>query len=248
MFRVSENGVPENVVLLHGFGGTHRTWDGVIERLVPERYRPLAPDLPGHGDSADAPRPITFAGCVEHVLASAPESFVLVGYSMGGRIALQVALHALARVQRLVLVASTAGIEDPAERANRRSSDERLAEQLEREPLQRFVERWSEQPLFATDPPEVRNAAVEDQLRNRPDGLAAALRGVGTGAMEPLWDRLAELTLPVTILAGDRDVKFQELGMRMAESSPKAKLILAPGGHRLAIENPEAVAQAIESC
>lgn len=220
-------------------------WDGVVARLEPERYLALALDLPGHGAESGAPRPISFAGCVRHVLAHSPARFVLGGYSMGGRVALQVALHAPQRVQRLVLVASTAGIEDAAERASRRNSDERLAEQLQREPLQRFAERWSEQPLFATDHPDVRAAALEDQLRNQPDGLAAALRGVGTGAMEPLWDRLAELTLPVTVLVGDRDVKFQELGRRLAQSLPTAELSVVAGGHRLALENPAAVARAL---
>ncbi len=115
----------ESIVLLHGFGGTHRAWDAVQERLRAERYMPLAIDLPGHGLNADSRRPITFAGCVEHVLGRAPERFALCGYSMGGRVALHVALTAPARVELLVLVATTAGIEDPAERARRRAADAR---------------------------------------------------------------------------------------------------------------------------
>src|SRR5207244_10922273 len=77
--RDYDGAVPETVVLLHGFGGTHRTWDGVAERLEAERYRPLALDLPGHGEAAEAERPITFAGCVEHVLARVPARFTLGG-------------------------------------------------------------------------------------------------------------------------------------------------------------------------
>src|SRR5919108_976871 len=106
----------ETVVLLHGFAGTRDAWDLVADRLDPERYRPLALDLRGHGEAA-AKRPITFAACVADVAAAAPERFVLCGYSMGGRIALHVALAHPDRVSRLVLVASTAGIEDPALRA-----------------------------------------------------------------------------------------------------------------------------------
>ena len=96
--------MPETVVLLHGFGGTRRTWDGVAALLDAERYRPLALDLPGHGEAA-AERPLTFERCVSSVLAAAPERFVLCGYSMGGRIALHVALAAPGRVARLLLVA-----------------------------------------------------------------------------------------------------------------------------------------------
>lgn len=238
--------MPESVVLLHGFSGTHRAWDGVVAQLHPERYLPTALDLPGHGEAADAPRPITFAGCIEHVLACSPQRFVLGGYSLGGRVALHVALVAPERVTRLVLVSSTAGIEDPSERAARSASDHRLADELERVPFEEFIEQWRTQPLFATEPPEVGALARQDQRRNRPEALAAALRGIGSGEMTPVWDRLAELTMPVTVLVGGRDAKFLALGERMVELLPDAELVIVPGGHGLPLENPEAVARAID--
>jgi 2-succinyl-6-hydroxy-2,4-cyclohexadiene-1-carboxylate synthase len=235
--------VPENIVLLHGFSGTRRAWDGVIACLSPERYRPLALDLPGHGEYADcAAHPISFAGCVEHVLARAPERFALCGYSLGGRVALHVALVAPERVSRLVLVSTTAGIDDASERAGRSAADHRLADELEWVPFEEFIERWRAQPLFAEDPPEVDALAREDQRRNRPDALAAVLRGVGTGEMAPLWGRLSELTMPVAVLAGDRDAKFQALGRRMVDLLPDAGLIVVAGGHGLPLENPAAIA------
>jgi 2-succinyl-6-hydroxy-2,4-cyclohexadiene-1-carboxylate synthase len=237
--------VAESVLLLHGFGGTHRAWDGVVGHLPAERYRPLALDLPGHGDQADAPRPIDFDGCVASVLERSPERFVLVGYSMGGRIALHVALAAPERVSRLVLVSTTAGIDDPLERAARRKRDRRFAAEIEQGTIERFVERWRSQPMFAADPPEVDALARADQSRNRPEAIAAALRGVGTGEMRPLWGRLGELTIPVTVVAGDRDVKFCAIGRRMAELFPHVTLMVVPGGHVLALENPAAVAAAI---
>jgi len=237
--------VPETVVLLHGFGGTRRTWDGVAARLDGERYRPLALDLPGHGE-AGAQRPITFAGCVAHVLARAPERFVLCGYSLGGRIALHVALAAPQRVARLVLIACSAGIEGQAERAQRRRADRALATQLEGAPFEQFIERWRQQPLFAGDPPRVGALAREDQRRNRPRDLGAVLRGVGAGEMRPLWGRLSELAMPATVIAGDRDRKFQALARRMVGALPDARLVLLPGGHALALENPAAVARALQ--
>jgi len=238
--------VPESVVLLHGFSGTHRAWDGVVARLDHERYLPRALDLPGHGGEADAARPITFDGCVEHVLAHSPERFVLGGYSLGGRIALHVALAAPERVSRLVLVCGTAGIDDPGERAERRVADHALADELECVPFEDFIERWRAQPLFADEPLEVGLLAREDHRRNRPDALAAVLRGIGSGEMKPLWDRLPELELPVIMMVGDRDAKYQALGERMVKLLPDAELVLAPGGHGLPLENPEAVARAIE--
>jgi 2-succinyl-6-hydroxy-2,4-cyclohexadiene-1-carboxylate synthase len=241
--------VPESVVLLHGFSGTHRAWDGVVARLDPERYLPVALDLPGHGAAADVRgadgKAITFDNCVEYVLARSPERFALVGYSLGGRVALHVALAAPERVSGLVLVSTSAGIEDPGERARRRLSDERLAEDLEREPFEDFIERWRAQPLFANEPPEAGRLAREDQRRNRPDALAAALRGIGTGQMEPIWGRLLELKMPVIVLVGACDEKYQGLGHRMVERLPDARLALAPGGHGLPLENPMAVANAI---
>ncbi len=237
--------MPESVVLLHGFSGTRRMWDGVIAALDEERYRPLALDLPGHGAAADAQRPITFAGCVADVLARSPERFTLCGYSLGGRVALHVALAAPERVARLVLVSASAGISDDAERAERRGADHALADELERAPLEQFIERWRTQPLFAAEPPAVGALAREDQRRNRPDALAAVLRGVGTGEMLPLWDRLGELAMPVAVVVGERDAKFRALGGRMVELLPDAELIVLAGGHGLPLENPRGVSRAL---
>lgn len=242
--REYDDSVPENFVLLHGFAGTRHTWDAVTERLEPERYTPLALDLPGHGSAADAPRPITFAGCVEHALARSPLQFVLCGYSLGGRVGLNIALAAPERVSRLVLVSSTAGIADEAERAARRAADGLLADALENEPFERFMDRWAAQPVFAEDPPEVHATMRAEQRRNDPVALAAVLRGIGTGEMTPLWDRLAELKMPVTVLVGERDAKFHAPGRRMVELLPDAELKIVPGGHRLPLESSLALANA----
>jgi 2-succinyl-6-hydroxy-2,4-cyclohexadiene-1-carboxylate synthase len=236
--------VTETVVLLHGFAGTGRMWDPVVARLDGERYRPLAPDLRGHG-AASARRPVSFAGCVEDVLALAPARFVLGGYSMGGRLALHVALAAPERVERLVLVATTAGIEDRADREARRAADEALAAQIERAPIEAFVERWVTQPLFAGTPPQAAELWRADILGNDPVALAVALRGIGTGKMEPLWERLGELDMPATVLAGERDGKFVRNGRRLAAALPRAEMVVVEGaGHGIPREDPGAVAAA----
>ncbi len=238
--------MPETVVLLHGFSGTRRAWDGVSERLDPQRYRPLALDLPGHGEQAEAPRPITFAGCVEHVLARAPERFVLGGYSLGGRLAMHVALAAPERISRLVIISANPGIEDAGERAARRAADRRLADELERIPFEQFIERWRTQPLFADDPPFVGQLARADQRRNRPQALAAVLRGLGTGEMDPLWDRLPSLAMPVTVVVGERDTKFLAIGRRLAGLVPGAGLVVLPCGHGPLYEHPAELARVLE--
>jgi 2-succinyl-6-hydroxy-2,4-cyclohexadiene-1-carboxylate synthase len=237
--------VAETLVLLHGFGGTRHAWDGVIARLDPQRYRPLALDLPGHGAAASLKRPVTFDACVESVLDASPERFALCGYSMGGRIAMQVALAAPNRVTRLMLVSSSPGIEDPTVRSHRRAADRQLSRDLEQLPFELFVERWRSQPLFADDPPEVDARAREQQHQNDPLALAAVLRGLGTGEMEPMWSRLCELEMLVTVVVGRRDSKFLALGRRIADQLANCELVTLPGGHCLPLESPDELSRVL---
>jgi 2-succinyl-6-hydroxy-2,4-cyclohexadiene-1-carboxylate synthase len=234
--------VSEALVMLHGFSGTRHAWDGVSARLDPERYLPLALDLPGHGQASAQPSPITFESSVEAVLDASPERFALCGYSLGGRIALHVALAAPERISRLVLISCSPGIEDDAERAERRIADRGLADELERIPFEQFIDKWRSQPLFAEDPPDVAERAHEDQRRNDPHALAVAMRGLGTGEMAPLWARLGELTMPVTVIVGERDLKFRAIGERMVSLMPDARLAPIPGGHVLPLESPRELA------
>jgi 2-succinyl-6-hydroxy-2,4-cyclohexadiene-1-carboxylate synthase len=236
----------ETIVLLHGFGGTCRTWDGVVARLDGERYRPLALDLRGHGAARDA-LPIGFVECCVDILAAAPGRFALCGYSMGGRIAQHVALAAPERISRLVLVSTTAGLDDPVERAERVASDAALAGRIERETIEEFVARWRAQPLFAEDPPWVAALARADHRRNDPARLATAMRALSTGMMEPLWGRLTGLRVPTVVLAGERDRKFCEIGERLAATLPDARLQIVPGaGHAVHLETPEVVAEVLD--
>lgn len=242
-------GVPEPLLLLHGFMQTGRGWDEVVRHLDGERYRPLAPDIRGHGAAATR-RPIDFASCVEDVVGLAAGRFALAGYSQGGRLALHVALAHPDLVTRLVLVSATAGIDDEAERGRRRAADMQLAAWMEAEGrlMTEVADRWGSQPLFAGQPAEVAAAARADRLANEPVHVAAALRGIGTGAMEPLWQRLHELgDLPVAILAGERDRTYVGLGERLSRALSGATLRVVPrAGHALALEAPAAVAAAIE--
>jgi 2-succinyl-6-hydroxy-2,4-cyclohexadiene-1-carboxylate synthase len=237
--------MPATLVLIHGFAGTGRAWDPVLERLGPERYRALAPDLRGHGAAAGV-RPITFAACAQDVLALADGPLVLCGYSMGGRIALHAALAAPERIERLVLVATTAGIDDAGERAGRRDADEELAAFAEQVTIEQFADRWAAQPLFAETPSDAARIWREDLLRNDPRELAAVLRGVGTGAMEPLWDGLGALAMPATVVAGARDARFVAAGERLAAGLPEGELVVVPeAGHGLPREAPGPIAHVL---
>ena len=225
----------DHVVALHGFAGSGRSWDRVTEAL-------------GGGWQVNAPNlPASLEECLAAVLDRAPERFVLAGYSMGGRVALHVALAASERIDRLVLVSTTGGIEDPAERAARRAADGELAARTEAGTIEEFAAAWTAQPLFAGDPPEAVGRWREEIGRNRPAALAASLRGLGAGALPAVWDRLGGLRMPATVVVGGRDAKYRAIGERLVSALPGAgPAVVVPGaGHGLLREAPEAVAAVI---
>jgi 2-succinyl-6-hydroxy-2,4-cyclohexadiene-1-carboxylate synthase len=231
------------LVLLHGFTNTGASWDPVAAAL-PERYRPLAPDIRGHGAAGDR-RPVTLAATIGDVSAL-PGTFELAGYSMGGRLALHVAFALPGRVQRLTLIGASPGLADPRERAERRAADEALADEVEQMTIERFAERWARTPVLAGQAPDVVESVNAQRLQNSPAGLAAALRGLGTGALPPLWDRLAELDIPVELVVGERDEKFRDTARRMAAALPRARVhTVAGAGHAVHLEDPVAVAEII---
>ena len=210
-----------------------------------ERYRALAPDIRGHGE-ASARRPVTPAAVLADIAGLEAARFTLAGYSMGGRIALHAALAMPDRVERLLLIGASPGLADASERAARREADERLAGELEQLPIAELARRWATTPVLAGQSPHVLAAAHADRLRSTPAGLAAALRGLGTGALDPVWERLGDLAMPVTLLVGERDERFTAIGERMAASMRRARLERAAGaGHAVHLEAPELVAAAI---
>lgn len=221
------------VLLLHGFAGTAGSWNAVSDRLDRERYRPLAVELRGHGQNGEL-RPISFELCVEDLLAAAPAQFTLAGYSLGGRIALQLALTAPERVERLLLISTTAGIEDADQRNARLAADLALADEIESEPIEQFADIWLGAPLFCDDRPEVNAAARAEIVKNTPADLACALRGLSVGAMDPLWDRLSAITAPTTVVAGEQDRRYVELAERLSGAISGSELMIIPGaGHAL---------------
>jgi 2-succinyl-6-hydroxy-2,4-cyclohexadiene-1-carboxylate synthase len=183
----------------------------------------------------------TFEERVEEVLAAAPPGDALVGYSMGGRLALHAALRDPTRLGALVLVGASAGIEDRAEREDRRRSDESLAEWMERRSIEEVVDRWEGQPVFESQPPELRERQRPGRLSHEPGLLARLLRSAGQGALEPVWDRLPELNCPVLLMAGERDQRYASAARRMAGELPRARVELVPdAGHAPQLEAPAA--------
>ena len=226
------------VVLVHGFTQTGASWRPVAERLR-ARHGVVCPDAPGHGRAAGVTADL-WAGA-RH-LGSQGGRGAYVGYSMGGRLALHLALAEPALVTALVLVSATAGIDDPADRAERVAADQALAARIEAVGVERFLDEWLAQPMFAGLPAEGRAGRSHDA-----DGLASSLRLAGTGAQEPLWSRLGELAMPALVVVGERDAKFRALGERLRDGIPGATLAVVPGaGHTVHLEQPDAFLAVLE--
>lgn len=238
-------GSGRRLVLLHGFTQSARAWGPAGDQLA-ARYRTVALDAPGHGQSAGVVADLPGGADLMAATVRAdggPAAWL--GYSMGGRFALHVALRHPDLVERLVLVSTTAGIDDPGERAARRQADEALAERAEREGLEPFLRWWLSQPLFSSLPSGP--AAMEGRLGGTATGLAASLRRAGTGTQEPLWPRLSAITIPVLVMAGELDTKFVALAERLVESIGNNATLntISGAGHACHLERPDAFVDAV---
>ncbi|MFV0306234.1 MAG: alpha/beta fold hydrolase [Desertimonas sp.] len=230
------------LVFVHGFTQTAASWTPILRRL-PLRWDVCAVDAPGHGSAATVD--VDLWGAADHVVAHGGGG-VYVGYSMGARIALHAALARPEHVHGLVLISGTAGIDQPHERAERRRRDAALAASIERDGVDVFLQRWLAQPMFATVPAD--RAGVAARRHNTTAGLASSLRSAGTGAQEPLWDRLAELSVPTLVVAGQLDHRFVALAKRLHAGITGARLSIVPdAGHAVALERPDELAAALSS-
>jgi 2-succinyl-6-hydroxy-2,4-cyclohexadiene-1-carboxylate synthase len=216
-----------NVVLVPGFTQTASSWSAVA-RVIEPTCTVKTVDVPDERDFA----------ATAHAIGDAGGAGLYAGYSMGARLGLRLALDRPDLVRSLVLVSGTPGIEDGAERAKRVESDERWAARAEGATVDEFLEQWLAQPMFATVPADAPGLA--DRRSLTPAFLAACLRRLGTGAMEPMWDRLAELTMPVLVVTGTRDEKFTAIARRMLERLPPgAEHREIDAGHALPLERPD---------
>lgn len=237
----------QTLVLLHGFTGSTKTWENVIAQL-PNDIRIIAVDLIGHGQSA-APEtvgPYVMDAQIELLEALFDQlqlqQFDLLGYSMGGRVALSYVVRYSDRVQRLLLESASPGLALKEEREARKLADDALAEKILQNGIASFVEKWENIPLFATQkklPLNVQQEIREERLMQREIGLANSLRGMGTGIMPALWDKLTNVNLPVTLITGALDEKFVKLNEQMLTCFSKAKHLTIPAvGHAIHVENP----------
>ena len=247
--HVAEMGSGTPVVLLHGFTGSARAMACIAEGLG-DTHRILSIDLVGHGRSV-APRDPTaysMTACVGQLAVALDELNVhdahWIGYSMGGRAALAFAATHPARVTSGLLIGASAGIRDPRQRADRVRADEALAERIEREGVEAFVDFWISQ-AFLVDEQRLGERGVAEarkmRLANSAHGLAASLRGMGSGAQPPMHGALSRIGSPICLAVGEEDLKFRTLAAEISQELPNARVEIVPdAGHSAHTDNPAA--------
>ncbi|RMH71563.1 MAG: alpha/beta fold hydrolase [Actinomyces sp.] len=253
---VDRRGTGPPVLVLHGFTGSAGAMAPLCDRLT-RGHHLVVPDLAGHGRSSvpSSPGEGSVAALAAQVLSVLDvfslEAAHLVGYSMGGRVALTVAAAAPHRLRSLVTIGATGGITDPARRAERRRADAARADRLLAEGIEAFVDAWMALPLFAGEarlgPGHLRRAR-ERRLAQRVEGLVAALRWAGTGTMAPLDEALARVSVPATFVAGAEDTRFVAEAERLAARVAHGRAVAVPdAGHAAHLERPDLVAEVVRS-
>jgi 2-succinyl-6-hydroxy-2,4-cyclohexadiene-1-carboxylate synthase len=247
-YGVREAGQGPALVLLHGFTGSSLSWEKHVTYLARTR-RVIAVDALGHGET-DAPASPERYGiwpATRDLLALLDaldaRDVALLGYSMGGRLALHTAVAAPERFRALILESASPGIRDAVQRAARVREDEALAASIQQRGVAAFVAYWEALPLFASQaslPASVRDDLRALRLANRPPALANSLRGMGAGTVPPLWERLHELRMPTLLIAGALDGKYARVAEEMASLLPNTVLsIAADAGHTVHLEQPD---------
>lgn len=246
--NIAGAGAGEPLLLIHGFSGSQRQWQPFIERWA-SRYRLILLDLLGHGGTSAPEQAERYSTeqtvkDIEQVLEHfGIESAHVLGYSMGGRIALSFAMLAGGKARSLILESSSPGLASEKERAARRASDDALAARIEQQSIAWFAEYWGSLPLFASLqklPAAARQQLHEARLGNNPFGLAQSLRGIGTGQQPSWWEQLHQLTIPVQLIAGRLDSKYCEIAQAMQQRLPCAELeLVSEAGHNVHMEQPQ---------
>ncbi|MEG3976515.1 2-succinyl-6-hydroxy-2,4-cyclohexadiene-1-carboxylate synthase [Microcoleus sp. herbarium8] len=234
----------QRILLLHGFTGNNQDFSSVIS-LLSHKYCCLAVDLPGHGktrvngDESCYNMLNTAQALIDLLDDLQIDKCLLLGYSMGGRLALYMTLHFPERFEKVVLESASPGLKSEKERSHRLQSDLQLAQKLENSNIKDFILNWYDRPLFKSLKKSPKfDQLIETRLANNRLELAKSLRNLGTGNQPSLWEKLTENQIPILLLAGEDDEKFQAINAEIASLCPAASLAVIPkAGHNIHFEN-----------
>lgn len=251
-YEVAGDGPP--LLLLHGFTGSAASWQPQVIAFQ-SQFTVITIDLLGHGQtrtSDDHSRyRMELAGrdIAAFIDSVCHEPIHLLGYSMGGRLALYLALYHSHLIENLVLESASPGLATSQEREARTLADNSLADNIEQQGMEWFAHYWGELALFQSLkrlPSDQQALLHQQRLQNNPTGLAASLRGMGTGVQPSLWEQLPNLPMPTLCLAGEGDSKFVAIATQMSQTIPNARLQIIPqAGHLIHLEQPDLFHQAI---
>ncbi|WP_174734909.1 2-succinyl-6-hydroxy-2,4-cyclohexadiene-1-carboxylate synthase [Mesobacillus harenae] len=244
--ELCQDGFP--LLCLHGFTGSASTWKPFCEKWGKHSML-LMPDIIGHGHT-DSPDDVSYYGidqsadCLNQILEmSGIEKADVLGYSMGGRLAITFAVKYPEKVRKLVLESTTPGIRSLEERKSRRRQDETLAFKIMEQGIENFIDYWEQIPLFSSQrnlPEKMRESIRELRLKNNATGLANSLRGMGTGTQPSWWEELRHFNFETLLITGLLDQKFSKIAKEMKKNVPKCQHIQIPGcGHAIHVEEPE---------
>lgn len=234
------------VIFLHGFLGDHRDWDFLGDAFATD-FDCILPDLPGHGANLQPlpGRPCSFRWLAAGLVRTLDDLEIgkahLVGYSMGGRLALYFAVTHPGRVASLVLESASPGLAGRRERQERRGQDDQRAAEIRSAGLDSFIERWYQQPLFQSlqNNPEKLAALKAQRKRSNPEMVARLVAELSPGRQPSMWKRLAAIQAPVLLLTGAQDEKYTAIVAAMAGLIPQARARIAPqAGHAVHLEEP----------
>lgn len=227
----------DRLVFVHGFTQTGRSWLPIAEYFVRAGHEVVLVDLPGHATSSHVRADLRRTA---DLLAAVGGRAVYVGYSLGGRVCLHLALMYPHLVVRLAVIGAHPGLDDDDARSQRRDADAAVAARLRRSGVAAFVREWTTQPLFGDLRPS--SADLDDRDRNTVEGLVSSLQLAGTGTQTSLWPRLRELTMPVLAIAGADDAKFAAIARQMVGSLPDGRCRLVEGAaHAAHLQRPDVV-------
>jgi 2-succinyl-6-hydroxy-2,4-cyclohexadiene-1-carboxylate synthase len=253
-YHVEVYGQGEPLLLLHGFTGSVETWKPFVSQWAHRQL--VMVDIIGHGLTGSPDDVKRYE--IEYVAADLDavlqhlgiKTTNVLGYSMGGRLALTFAILYPHRVKKLILESSSPGLKTEKERMARQESDEALALEIEKYGVKQFVEKWENISLFASQkrlPEKVQARIRAERLRNNEKGLANSLRGMGTGKQPSWWERLSEVTMPTLLICGERDEKFCRIASEMSQLMPNAVVSqISDSGHAIHVEQPEIFAKIVD--
>lgn len=242
-----KNKEAETLVFLHGFTGSSKSWLDVLAHFP--SYNHISIDILGHGktESPEESSRYEMKNVIKDIMTILDKLNVdhinMIGYSMGGRLALSIAASYPERIKRLILESSSPGLDDPEQRANRKKTDVQLAADITRHGIVEFVNKWENISLFQSQkrlPTEKQERIRQQRLKNSPVGLANSLIGMGTGTQPSLWGELSQLSIPVLLLCGEWDEKFCDIAIKMnnlLQNSVIKQISLS--GHAIHVEQPQ---------